>query len=168
MNRSQEVRSRPARNHRRREGSLTLQMILVLPILVIVSIATIQIGFLVTLRQAVYHAATVGAREAAKGGDINHVVCVVNSILRPHSLAVGDCVSVILEDPAANPPVVQAGTAPCAPPATPVLSGNEVRVSVCVDLSKQSVGNALKSAGICAIGKGFRGSSLALKETPSQ
>ena len=166
MNRPQQTKRNPALQHRRRKGSLTLQIVLVLPILVIATIAVIQIGFLITLKQAVHHAATAGAREAAKGGDINHVECVVNSILRTHALMVGECASVLLEDVALSATPFQAGTAYCDPPATPVLDGKEVRVTVCIDLSKQPLANALSAVGICGSGKGFRASSVAQKEVP--
>ena len=166
MNRSQQIQMKPARRHRRREGSLTLQIVLVLPILIIVTIAIIQIGFLVTLRQAVHHAATVAAREAAKDADIDHVVCVVNSILRPHRLCVGDCVGVVLEDPAATDPVVEEGMPCCAAPTTPVLDGNEVRVTVCASFTQRPLGGMLTPFGICTGGKAFRASSVAQKEVP--
>jgi len=175
MNRPPQLKRSLSRSHRARraelarrarKGSLTLQIVLVLPIIVITTIAIIQIGFLLTLRQAVHHAATVGAREAAKGGDIDHVECVVNSILRTHTLQIGDCASVILEDVAVSDTPFQRGTAYCDPPATPALDGNEVRVTVCIDLSKQPLANAMGAVGICGNGKGFRASSVALKEVP--
>jgi hypothetical protein len=147
---------------------VTLQVVLVLPILIIASIAIIEVGFVVTLRQAVYHAATVAAREAAKGGDIDHMVCVVNAILRPHNLAVGDAVGVVLEDVTADPPIVQAGLPTCSPPTSPALNGNEVRVTVCLDLTNYPVSNTLSAFGICAGGCCIRASSVTQKELPPE
>lgn len=164
MSRPPHAQQNRPRRFCRRKGSLTLQIVLVLPILLVATIAIIQLGFLLTLRQAVYHAATVGAREAAKGGDIDHVTCVVNSILRTHGIQVGTCASVILEDVAVSLTPIQAGTATCYPPPTPVLDGNEVRVTVCVDLSNQAFG----AVGLCGTCQGFRASSVAQKEVPPE
>ncbi len=149
------------RRRDRRSGSTTLQIIFVLPILLITLIATIQIGFLITLKQAVSHAASVATREAGKGADLDGVVCVVNSVLRPHTLAVGECVGVILED---GDTVEQAGSAPCAPPDSPTLAAGQVRVSVCVDLSKQPFAGSLNRMGICTLAKAIRYSSVVEKE----
>jgi Flp pilus assembly protein TadG len=159
MKRSPPVRP-CARRRFARKGSLTLQAIFVLPILLIVFFGTIQVGFLITLKQAVSHAATIGAREAGKGATLAQVVCVVDSILKSHGLAVGTDVAVTLE----NPTVSSQGTPACDPPTAPTLASDEVRVTVCVDLSNLTVGNTLKSIGISAIGKTFRVSSVVKKE----
>ena len=80
--------------------------------------------------------------------------------------SVGDCAGVILEDPAATNPVVTAGWPTCSAPTTPALNNNEVRVTVCVDLEKQPLANALGVVCISGADKGFRASSVAQKEVP--
>lgn len=52
----------------RRRGVLSLEMILVLPILLIVVLATVEFGMLLASGQAVNAAASVGAREATLPG----------------------------------------------------------------------------------------------------
>ena len=137
---------KPARGLAGRRGSLTVELILVLPILILVCLATIQFGILMTVHQAVTHAATVAAREAAKGATINQLGCIVNQVLKPHNLTVGDCVSVVLEDGVGTPDAEQVGTVPC-PPASSPLPANSVRVSVCVDTDCQPFINPLSSFG---------------------
>jgi|YNPNPStandDraft_1061719.scaffolds.fasta_scaffold69776_2 hypothetical protein len=129
----------------RRRGSLTVELILVLPILILVCLATIQFGILMTVHQAVTHAATAAAREAAKGASISQLGCIVNQVLKPHNLTVGNCVSVVLEDGVAPDPE-QVGTVPCPPAGSP-LPGNSVRVSVCVDTDCKPFINPLSSFG---------------------
>ena len=166
MHRPLRRKPRTGPRYRRRIGSLTFQLILVLPILLIATIGIIQLGFLVTLRQAVYHAATVAAREAAKGADIDRVAAAVNSVLRPHNLQVGDVVGVTLEDVAVSSTPAQAGQVLCAPPTEPQLNNDEVRVSVCVDLTQHPLGNTLAVLGIGTVGRTIRASSVATKELP--
>ncbi len=142
-----------------------------LPILLAVSIATIQFGIAMVVTQAVSHAATVGAREAAKmanmgapGVDMDEVEQVVSAVLATHALIIGPDASVVVEDPTAPVPIAQRGTFPCTPPATPAIHPTEVRVTVCVDLSARPFLNALTSIGIDFAGKRFQASSLAKKE----
>jgi Flp pilus assembly protein TadG len=153
-----------ARRRRRRQGVQTLELVIVLPILITVLIAGIQYGIAMVVEQAVVQAATVGAREAGKGANINDLQAVVEAVLYPHDIKIGQCASVVLEDPQAAPPVQQAGALTCAPCSAPDLVAGEVRVTVCVDLSKKPFLNALKSIGICNDGKRFVVSSVVKKE----
>ncbi len=111
-----------------RRGSLTVELILVLPILILVCLATIQFGILMTVHQAVTHAATVAARAAAKGASQPTLECIVEQILAPHCLTVGtdptDCVQVVKED-----------------------LGGSVRVTVYVDTDCKPFINPLSSFG---------------------
>ncbi|MCS7272390.1 MAG: pilus assembly protein [Gemmataceae bacterium] len=134
-----------SKTHRRR-GSLTVELILVLPILILVCLATIQFGILMTVHQAVTHAATVAAREAAKGASIAQLKCIVEEVLAPHCLSVGDCVSVVLEDGVGTPDAEQIGNVPCPLPSQ-ALPTNSVRVSICVDTSCRPFINPLSSFG---------------------
>jgi len=113
---------------RRRRAALTVELILVLPILILVCLATIQFGILMTVHQAVTHAATVAAREAAKGAPQQTLECIVEEVLAPHCLTVGtgptDCVQVVQED-----------------------LGSSVRVTVYVDTDCKPFINPLSSFG---------------------
>lgn len=148
----------------RRRGSITLEVALILPILLIVLIATIQYAVFTVIEQGVVHAAAVGAREAGKGATIDELVCVVEHVLAPHGIRVGAHASVMLEDPEASPPVQQRGTFPCCPATSPTLDAGEVRVTVCVDLGGKPFLNALKYIGMDYTGKPFGISSLVRKE----
>ena len=147
-----------------------MELLFVLPVLLLTFLAAFQFGVTMLIEQAVTHAATVGAREAGKGGDIDDVVCVVETIMSVHDIRIGPCASVVLEDPTAATPVEQRGAFSCTPPASPALSENEVRVTVCVDLTKKPFLNALRPFGIAACGSRFVVSSVVKKEcagTPS-
>jgi hypothetical protein len=159
-------RIRPARTGRsaRRDGLQTLELVLVLPILMLVSIALFQFAVLMLVEQAVTHAATAGAREAGKGADADELVDVVEAILAPHAIKIGPHASLTLEDPTASPPIDQRGSLACPPPSTPLLDSDEVRVTVCLDLTSKPLLNALKSYGIDLMGKRFRISSVVKKE----
>jgi len=136
----------------------------VLPILIIVTLAIVQFSNTLLVEQAVTHAATVGAREAGKGADADELACVIDAALAPHGIRIGDCASVILEDPAATNPVEIRGTFPCEPCASPALGSNEIRVTVCVDMGKKPFLNSLRYVGICFSGKCMRASSVVKRE----
>lgn len=161
-------------NRKPRRGGVTLEFILTLPILVIVLLAVFQFGILMIVQQAVDHATTVAAREAGKGEDINTLVSVVNTVLAPHCIQVidGDMNSdarVVLEVGTAMLPVVTELGDPgldCDPPVGIDVEEDEVRVTVCVDLSTSPICNLLVSfgAGPDFAGKRFEISSLVKKE----
>ncbi len=56
------------------------------------------------------------------------------------------------------------GSLACPPPSTPSIESDEVRVTVCLDLTSKPLLNALKSNGIDLMGKKFRISSVVKKE----
>ncbi len=150
----------------RRRGVSTFESILVLVVLIIASFAAFQFGLALIVKQTVSHAATVAAREAAKQSpaDADELVCVVNRILQEYRLQIGPDVSLVLEDPTALVPIDQRGSLTCVPPATPVLDGDEVRVTVCVSLTGGPFVNILKFYGIDYTGRTFVISSVAAKE----
>ena len=148
----------------RRRGVSTFESILVLVVLIIASFAAFQFGLALIVKQAVSHAATVAAREAAKGADADELVCVVNRILQEHRIQIGPDMSLVLEvGPPPNPTVMR-GTFPCTPPATPVLDPDEIRVTVCVSLTAGPFVNILKFYGIDYTGRSFNISSVATIE----
>lgn len=152
--------------NRRRDGSITLEVALILPLLVLLTIATIQFAVFTTVEQAVVHAATVAAREAAKGASVDELVRVVETVLAPHGVAIGDSASVRLEDPQVPSGAGQRGSFPCEPAAVPSApASGEVRVTVSLDMGKKPFLNALKYIGIDHSGQPLSISSLAKKST---
>jgi len=87
-----------------RNASVTLEFILVLPLLVVMLFAVAQFTIAVVLRQAITHAATVGAREAGKYEDINEVARVVDTVLQTSHCV--DVATVTFPNPVPPPPVV--------------------------------------------------------------
>jgi Flp pilus assembly protein TadG len=148
----------------RRRGVSTFESILVLVVLIIASLAAFQFGLALIVKQTVSHAATVSAREAAKGATADELICVVNRLFQEYHMQIGPDVSLVLEDPTALLPIEQRGTLTCVPPATPVLDFDEVRVTVCVSLTAGPFVNILKFYGIDYTGRTFEISSVATKE----
>lgn len=159
--------SAPRARPRRRRGSQTIELILVLPILLIVTFAIFQFGILMTVHQAVTHAATVAAREAGKGATAAQLECVVEEVLKPHGLTVGDCVSVVLEDGEGDPDAEQIGAVACNEPASPDLAPGFVRVTVCVSTSGRPFINPLACYGFNLYGRRLSVSAVAAKEQPT-
>jgi hypothetical protein len=152
--------------NRGRDGSITLEVALILPLLVLLTIATIQFAVFTTVEQAVVHAATVAAREAAKGASVDELVRVVETVLAPHGVSIPEGAAVRLEDPQADSVSVQVGSLPCEPAATPAaLVPGEIRVTVSLDMGKKPFLNALKYIGIDHSGQPLSISSLAKKST---
>jgi hypothetical protein len=134
--------ARRARKGRRRSGVETLQLIIALPLLVIVLFAAFQYGVLVLIEGTVTHAATVGAREAGKGVSTPILVNVVNNVLSLNGITVPADATLIVERPAVPPDIVGP---PCPVPAAPVLGPDDVRVTICVDLTTPPLLNCLKA-----------------------
>ncbi len=103
----------PSKRVSRRRGKLTLEVLLILPILFLTTMAVFQFGIAMTIKQAVTHAATVAAREAGKHADADELVFVVDAILDNHRLGIGENATLILEDPVAVNPQEIRGSFPC-------------------------------------------------------
>jgi Flp pilus assembly protein TadG len=151
-----------------------IEFLLTLPVLVIASLAVFEFGMVILFHQAVVVAATEGAREAAKGGDINDVADVVNEFLATHNVSVTAAATsfgnLILEDgDAGTATYLNADTAtlPCDAPSDPALVPGELRVTVCVRLTDgmgAPIPNLLSSFGFSLVGKRLEASSLTYKE----
>jgi type II secretory pathway pseudopilin PulG len=151
-------------NHQRstrRRGMTTIELILVLFVLVIATFVSFQFAIALIVKQAVAHAATVAAREAAKGADEAKLEEDIETILSGHGITIGPDASFILEDPFPGP---QQGMLPCTPPATPAIDGDEVRVTICVSLTTDPILNILEPYGIDYTGKTFTISAVATRE----
>lgn len=152
------------RRPRRRRGSMALQVVMVMPILLIVTLAIFQFGVLLLVHQAITHAATVAAREAAKGADPAQLECIVEEVLKPHGIYVGPTMGIVLEDPDCNPPL---GDLACSAPPPVVLQPDEVRVTICVDATTRPFFNPLKYLGLDLLtGNCITVSAIAQKELP--
>lgn len=157
---------RPARTDgKRRRGSSTLEAIIVIPVLVIITVAAIEFGIVLVVEQAIAHAATVAAREAAKEAVLkspsdvaDELVDVVNTMLAPHNLTVGASVAFALE--VGESPTERRGALDCDPPATPMVAADEVRVTVCVRLDTAPFPNLLSGFGVDISNRCVRRSSL--------
>jgi hypothetical protein len=162
--------NRRRQRRRFRDASVTLEFILVLPLLVVTLFAVAQFTVALLIREGVSHATIVGAREAGKGEGIGEVARAVNGVLDgAHGIAVAT-----VTIPPGPPPVTATVTAvpnsgvriylqvgqpdgllrpavsdfgdpavPCVPPATPVLQPDEVRVTVAIDLGRRPMCNWL-------------------------
>lgn len=170
-----------ARRNTARRGSITLEFILVTPIIIVLTWAVFQYGILLLVRQSVTHAATVAAREAGKGEPIDVIGRVVDNVLIVHCLDIADengdpipnsGMRVLLEtgDPLGGSPLVQSfgdASVVCDAPDGPDVQPDEVRVTVCIDLSKPPMCNFLFNFGLTELtfeGKRLVISSLVKKE----
>jgi hypothetical protein len=148
----------PPYRHSRR-GATTLESIVVLLVLIVATLAVFQFGLALVVKQAVSHAATVAAREAAKGSDADELVLIVERVLEGHRLQIGEHATLVLE-PGQLPAEIR-GELPCTPPEQPLLAGDEVRVTVCVSLAAPPFLNILRTYGIDFAGRKFTTSSVA-------
>lgn len=147
------------RRHRRAVSAI--ELIVVLVVLILATLASFQFGIALIVKQAAAHAATVAAREAAKGADLAELETVIETVLAGHQITIGPDASFILEDPAPQP---QQGTLACEAPAAPVIDGDEVRVTLCVSLTAHPILNILQVYGVDFTGRHFTISSVATRE----
>src|SRR5262245_46229360 len=128
-----------------RRGTSAIELIMVLIVLILATFVSLQFGIALIIKQAVAQASTVAAREAAKGATTAQLKTVIERVLANHQIVIGPQASFVLEDPAPEP---MQGTLPCTPPVTPVLDGDEVRVTLCVSLTAHPILNILQGYGI--------------------
>lgn len=150
-----------AHRRTRRRGLTSIELILVLVVLILATFVSFQFAFALIVKQAVVHAATVAAREAAKGASEAELHEDIETLLSGHGITIGPNASFILEDPTPGP---LQGLLPCTPPATPIIDGDEVRVTICVSLTVDPILNILEPYGIDYTGKTFAISAVATRE----
>ena len=150
-----------------RRGVATLELILAVPIIAIMLLAMVEYGSLMILQSTVTHAATVGAREAGKTGDIEEVVEAVGVILDTHCIDLSDAADsgtkVIVENGDGFGWLFGDPNLDCTPPSEPLL-GDEIRVTVCVALEATPICDALGPLGFPLAGKRLQLSSVVKKE----
>lgn len=162
----------------RRQASVTVELIIAMVILVVLLIGIFEYATLMVLQATITHAATVGAREAGKGAQIDEVVEVVQAIVGVNCITIDDTpdsgTKVILEDGDAVCGTISFGDPnfdDCEIPANP-LNGDEVRVTVCVaieatpfcDALAVPLCGALGEPGFSLSGCHLHASSLVKKE----
>jgi len=151
-----------ARSRRdKRRGVSSIELIMVLVVLILATFVSLQFGIALIVKQAVAQASIVAAREAAKGANQAQLTAVIERVLAGHQISIGSNASFVLEDPNPQP---QQGTLPCTPPASPLLDGDEVRVTLCVSLTAHPILNILQNYGIDYTGRQFSISSVATRE----
>lgn len=151
-------------DHKHRKGAFTLEAVLVLSILILVTIAVFQFAIVMLIEQSITHAVTVAAREAGKGADIDATAESVDAVLGIHGLHIGPGVSLILEDPLAHPSVLVRGETEGQPPAQPVIPPGYLRTTLCVNLGQRPFLNALKTLCLDFSGRIFTVSAVARRE----
>lgn len=162
-----------------RYGAVLLEAILGIPILVIVVMAGVEFGTIMTVSGAVSAAVTEGAREGAKvptkvgATDGNRVLNAVESavatVLSTQGISAAN-VQVIVEDSdnpgaAANNGVRSSGPAVGPVPAVSgITDPAEVRVTLRVELSNTSVPNLLGTFGVTLTTRNFDVSSVSRRD----
>ncbi len=159
----------------KRRAASTLEIILVLPVLLIASLAIFEFGVLMVLQQTVTTAATEGARAAAReptaAAANQSALLAVNRVLRVHRLFVdGSAVPdpnsdtrMVLEYGVMAPIYSGDPGVDCFPP-DPVMTAADVRVSVCVSLTKSPLLNLLSAFGFDLAGKRLEIAAMARRE----
>ncbi len=144
-----------------RRGTQVLELLFTLPLVMLLLVASLEFAGASMRRGALEHAATVGAREAGKGGDLGDVVAAVNEVLETHGITVNDAwasgTKVVLEDGLG--PVAEYGDPNLSWRPSSKVPPGEVRVSVWIDRRATEVGGnapALSSLNLLGpVGQGL-------------
>lgn len=155
-----------------RRGNITLEAILVIPILAAIAFSVIQFGILMVVQQTVTTAAIDGARAAAKEATAtaaaNAAEAAVDKVLALHKLQIDDgnpASDTVLIVQYGNDPAIERGDPglDCFPPAvTP--AANEVQVTICVDLTTSPLLSLPDRFGVNFTNRRFEISSMATIE----
>jgi Flp pilus assembly protein TadG len=133
-----------------RRAVLVLQLLVVLPLLLIATLACFEFGMVFMIDQALQTAATQGARISAKGGNMTNVVTAVNQALSIYGIQIQPSTSdanIVLETGPAT--VTKYTSVPCTP-AGPTLQSSpaETRVTVCLAYRAAASGSAWSHGSI--------------------
>ncbi|GAB4151983.1 MAG: hypothetical protein Tsb009_27640 [Planctomycetaceae bacterium] len=117
----------------KRRGAISLQVILLIPLLLIATISVVQYGMQVVARQTVQAAATAGARTAARGNKSEDVTKAIAHVLAADKIPVHQNGQVVIvQEHFGKEPIITGNISiPCKPNG-PNLREGEVRVTVCV------------------------------------
>lgn len=163
------IRSRRRMATARSRGAITLELILTLPIVVVLLVATFEYTMLTLLESAVTHAATVGAREAGKCSHVELIAEVVQTVVSRHCITIsgasGSGTKVVLEDGTEGTSEFGDPALTCDLPTNP-LNPDEVRVTVCIELAATPICDPLAEFGFSLWDCRLQASSLVKKEVP--
>ncbi|MEX0700578.1 MAG: hypothetical protein WD069_00640 [Planctomycetales bacterium] len=154
---------------------MTLQLLLVLPLMILGTLAVLQFALTSVVEGGVRSAARAGADVASRGGGMPEVLAAIESVLATHGVNVpvqsgparGNLL-VLLESPERPEVGIAGNPAIQATPSGPRLRRGEVRVTVCIQLTGgpgDPVPNWLRFAGFSLQGYQVLSSSLAVRET---
>ncbi|MCA9178315.1 MAG: pilus assembly protein [Planctomycetales bacterium] len=144
---------------------MTAEALIIIPLLLLISIAIVEFGLLLSLRQSVAHAAIEGAREASKGVTTADLNGIVETALGGFDVALATNAGYLFEDPA-NLVFAQVGAITCDQPSTPLTLGN-VRMTVCVNSSGSPVSGLIaKFGGANLLDKIMSATAVAKTECP--
>ena len=159
-----------------RRGVVTLESILVLPPLLILVVAVLEFGIAMQVLQAVTVASLEGARAAAReNATTNSVAERVSEFLAVHDIAfsttatnTSDAVRVVVEGTTVSGERGNTSI-PCTANGAVLLPANQVRVTVCIQmtdpsLSDRPVPDWLSSFGFTTANRQIEVSSIAIME----
>lgn len=92
------LRARPSNRPARRSGSLTVELLLIAPVLIAVIAAAVEIGLLFAATHRLEAASAVGARVAAQGGNDDDVARAVYDFLGNGALQEAEVCMVLLDE----------------------------------------------------------------------
>ncbi len=125
----------------KRRGFQVLELLFVLPVLALLLIAAMAYGGTLIVRSAVAHAATAGAREAGKGGDVQDVVGAINGVLAVHDMAIsaapGSGTKVVVQDGQGGTQEYGDPGLIAVPPCS--LAADEVRVLIWINTDAKKI-----------------------------
>lgn len=157
-----------------RRGVTVLQFTLLLPILLLLTIAVIQFSILGAVEGTIQSAAVEGAEEAALGENLHRIAQVVNRLLASQNLEVTPEGNVLILVETVDPitgrvyiaTVGNSSLADVCVPQGPSLLPHEVRVTVCAQItdSQGPVPDWLAFFGISLEGQLIKASSLKVSE----
>ena len=155
-----------------RRGFQTLELVFVLPVLILLLLAALEYGRVLTTRSGVIQAVTVAAREAGKGGNILDVTEAVNRVLAAHHVAITDVsgsgTKLLIQD--GSGAISEFGDPNLSLPQPPAIGPDEVCVTLCIEIDakrtdgRRSIIPSLDVLGFSRSGKHLSTRAVVKKE----
>jgi hypothetical protein len=148
-----------------RRGFQVLELLFAVPVLAFLLLATVEFGQVMMVRSGVTQAATVAAREAGKGGNLEHVTQAVDCVLAAYGVAISDKpgsgTKVVLHDGCGT--VTEYGDPGMALCPLPAIQPDEIVATVWIHRSaKRADGRKLIAASHGVLGFAFDGKQLCM------
>jgi hypothetical protein len=143
-----------------------VQTLFVLMILLAATVAILEFGIAILVKQTVVASAAAGARALAAGGSPPEVLALIAQRLRVHGIEIGPTAGACIRLESAGSAVSLGNPAWDFAGAGPTPSADEVRVTINVLMTQNNrpIPDWLAACGISLRGKLIRASSLALLE----